>query len=221
MVGAFHREKVVSGLSWKIQVPSYAGIFGISVAIAYGTTTLIKQSVHIPTGQEIATDVVARLKPKPKITPPDPLYAAPTGPLVRFDGSAVPASLSMCQGMPDAAQIDCLCPSPLDYSLKALPTPRDNNYSTEIDIKKVDRPIYRLRIFSRTFFGSHGAFQLFPPMNHSSAFLGELEYDRYSYILSSTAPEDEFKLEVHTSEGLRLKCINQDNPQGKMPGAVF
>jgi hypothetical protein len=149
---------------------------------------------------------------KSKATPSDPTYPAPKGPGIRVDGTAVLPSNQLCQGMPDADQIKCLCPSPLDYTLRALPAPSDNNYSTEIDIKKVDKPIYRLRIFARTMLGATGPIVMVPPINsHSSGSLGRFDYDPYSFVMSSTAPEDEFKLEVHTSEGLRLKCINQDN----------
>ncbi len=206
--GAFHRKKVVVGLPWQVQALSYIGVLGIAFFLAW-----IGVKAARTASQDLARLIVADFKAMttPKPAPPDPNYPTPNNPLVRMEGNAVPPSMAMCQGMPDAAQTACLCPSPLDYSLKALPTPSDNNYSTEIDIRKVERPIYRLRIFSRTILGSTGPIQVIPPLSHSSAFLGKMDYDPYSFIMSSTAPEDEFKLEVHTSEGLRLKCINQDN----------
>ena len=37
---------------------------------------------------------------------------------------------NMCQGMSGDEQIRCLCPNPLPYTLTALPSPKDNNYST-------------------------------------------------------------------------------------------
>jgi hypothetical protein len=38
-----------------------------------------------------------------------------------------------------------------------------------------------------------------------------MDSDPSSLILSSSAPKDEFRLNVYTSEALQLKCINQEN----------
>jgi hypothetical protein len=118
----------------------------------------------------------------------------------------------MCQGLSEQEQIDCLCPSPLNYALRALASPADDNYATEIDIKQVDKPIYRLRIFARTQIDSTADFSVAPfGGNHSTSVVVHMAYDPFSLILQSTAPESEYKIAVHTSEGLRLKCINQEN----------
>jgi len=148
----------------------------------------------------------------PKHAPPYPKYPAPNGPGIRFEGTAETPSSAMCSGMADEDQIKCLCPSPLDYALNPLPAPKDSNYSTEIVIKKVDRPMYRVRIFSRAQIDSTGPLVEYPPVNsHSGLSFGKFDYDPFTLVMNSSAPEDEFKLDVHTSEGLRLKCINQDN----------
>jgi len=58
----------------------------------------------------------------------------PQGRLVRFDGQAKPNSTGM-QRIVSTERIECLCPHQVDYELSALPTPSDNNYSTQVDIK--------------------------------------------------------------------------------------
>ena len=212
MVGAFHRERVVEGMSWKIQVPAYLVIFGFSIGLAYGTATLIKRNTHIPAAQEIAYAITERMNPKAKPAPPDPEYPPPNGNLVRMEGTIEPPSNQMCQGMPDEAGIRCLCPSPLDYTLRAMEPPTDNNYATEINIKQVGRSIYRARVFARTMVDPRHGFVPDPPNDsHSASFLGTLANDPYSFVVSATAPKKGFKVIVHTSEGLRLKCINQEN----------
>jgi hypothetical protein len=162
--------------------------------------------------RDISTAISGIIHPKSDPPPPDPKYPAPKGPLVRMEGQVEQASISMCQGMSEAERIACLCPSPLQYSLRALDPPNDNNYSTEIDIRKSNRPFYRLRIFARTTMEARYGYSLAPPIGeHSSAALGIMTYDPFSLTLTSSAPEDEFKIQVHTAEGLRLWCVNQEN----------
>jgi hypothetical protein len=211
IMGALHRAEVVKGMTWKVQLPCYILIFAITSAIAYGTAVLVKGSAD-KAAHEMAAEVVNLLRPKNKTTT-DPNYPKPKGPGIRMEGTIEPASSTMCQGMPDDAQVACLCPSPLTYTLKALPAPSDNNYSTEIDIKKVDKPIYRLRIFSRAQMQRGAEFVAVPPIANSggSVALVEMAYDPFSFAIHSSVPKDEFKLEVHSAEGLRLKCINQEN----------
>jgi hypothetical protein len=54
IVGAFHRAHVVTGRSWRVQVPSYFFVFAGAVACVYGANVAIKKAVHVPTAQEIA-----------------------------------------------------------------------------------------------------------------------------------------------------------------------
>jgi hypothetical protein len=152
-------------------------------------------------------------KPEIPVPPPDPRYPPPSGPLVRMEGKAEAASETMCQGMSAEQRITCLCPDSLPYSLKALPSPKENNYSTELDIKKSERPFYRIRAFARTPISVRYGWTLDPPLaGHSaSASLGIFDYDPYSFVLTSTQGENEMKIEVHSAEGLRLYCVNQEN----------
>ncbi|HMD78115.1 MAG TPA: hypothetical protein VKG86_12170 [Terracidiphilus sp.] len=166
----------------------------------------VKSSTTMPEDRTVSHQAV-----KPAIAPPEPNYPPPKGPLVRFDMQAEAPSMSMCQGMSDAKQIQCLCPSPLTYTLSALAAPSDNNYSTEIKVKKADRSFYRIRVFARTVMVARYGWSMNPPFNQSIAALGLMDYDPYSFTFTSTAPENEFKIEVHSSEGLRLKCVNQEN----------
>ncbi|WP_260735100.1 hypothetical protein [Tunturiibacter lichenicola] len=59
ILGAFHRAHVVTGRSWKVQVPSYFLVFAGAVACVYGATVAIKKAVHVPTAQEIAHAISA------------------------------------------------------------------------------------------------------------------------------------------------------------------
>jgi hypothetical protein len=54
---AFHRAKVVSDKSWKIQIPAYVLVFAGAFAIVYSAINLIKKAVHIPTATEVATEL--------------------------------------------------------------------------------------------------------------------------------------------------------------------
>jgi hypothetical protein len=142
----------------------------------------------------------------------DPPYVQPKGPGVRMDVHVPVASSLLCQGLSAEKEIECLCPRPLPYKLRSLPAPSDNNYATEVDIAASREPIYRLRIFARTQVRSGGEFVVSPYGDGKSASaVGGMDYDPYSLIAQSSAPQREYKIEVHSSEGLRLKCINQEN----------
>jgi hypothetical protein len=79
MAGAFYRTKVVRGMTWKIQVPSYAGIVVLSMGLVYGTIVLIKKSAHIPTSSEIAAAVISGLRASaPSKAPATPTPNQPT-----------------------------------------------------------------------------------------------------------------------------------------------
>jgi hypothetical protein len=44
-------------------------------------------------------------------------------------------------------------------------------------------------------------------LHHGHVLNVEMDYDRYTLLVQSSAPQQEFKLEVRSSEGLRLKRI--------------
>ena len=191
---------------------------------------------HFPTAAEIAKAVVSQIgdthsssapqaspqgeekkpgHPKREATefaPPDPKYPPSQNPLVRMEGTAVPASNQMCTGLQGDDRIKCLCPDPMKYTLSALPTPSDNNYATELQVKKGKRPFYHLRAFARTMIDVRHGWNIVPPLEgHGSAALGVFDYDPYTFTLTSTYPLDQFNIEVRSAEGLRLYCINEIN----------
>jgi hypothetical protein len=128
---------------------------------------------------------------------------------IRVDGQVKPTPQA-CMGLSEEKEIECLCPRPVDYVLNALPTPPDNNYATQVDIKAGRDPMYRVQLFGRTqmYSGKIGAF---PHEKEAAISVAEMDYDRYTLLIQSSSPQQEFKLEVRSSEGLRLKCINQIN----------
>jgi len=71
--------------------------------------------------------------------------------------------------------------------------------------------MYRVQLFGRAplYPGKIEAF----PYGEGKAGIAvtEMEFDPYTLLLQSSAPQREFKLEIKSSEGLRLKCINQIN----------
>jgi hypothetical protein len=208
-----HRSGALKGRSGRTVWGVYAGVLVLTAGMLWYLGVRMNRSrEHILTPEAIASAVVARLKTKPKPPPPDPIYPSSNGNGVRMEGIVVPPSNQMCQGMSDEDQITCLCPSPLVYTLRPLTPPPDNNYATEIDIKQVDRPIYRLRVFARTMIDARHEYVPDPPNDaHSASSLGIFDYDPFSFVISATAPKKGFNVIVHSSEGLRLKCINQDN----------
>ncbi len=141
-----------------------------------------------------------------------PNYPAPNHPAVRFDGKAEPPSSQMCQGVPDRAK--CLCPDSLKYTMKALPTPSDNNYATEVKIaaRSSVEPMYHIRVFARTpIRGYNYSASPFGKDQGAGLAQGIYEYDPYSITLQSSRPEQDFTVELHSSEGLGLICVEQEN----------
>jgi hypothetical protein len=78
VAGAFHRQKVVEGLSWKIQVPSYVGVCLFTGLCVLGAVQTIRESTHIATGAEIAQQILPFLKLAPQQQP----APQPQGPTV-------------------------------------------------------------------------------------------------------------------------------------------
>jgi hypothetical protein len=144
-----------------------------------------------------------------------PDYPAPKNPGVHMASRAEAPSSEMCLGAKNENdRVKCLCPHPLAYTLKAFPAPSDDNYSTEVRIpaRNVFSPMYHLRIFAKTPI-TPAAFSASPYGKVQGAVLmsGVLTYDHYSVILQSSRPEQEFKIELHSAEGLGITCIEQQN----------
>jgi len=142
-----------------------------------------------------------------------PIYPPPNGPGIRFEGTTPIPSSQMCVGLSDEQEIQCLCPRQLTYTLKALPAPRDNNYATEITITKPPEQFQRIRVFLRAMVSFASLVEVVPDdkIAKSITTLGTMDYDRFSFVISSTAPKSYYKVVVHSSEQMRLKCINQEN----------
>jgi hypothetical protein len=147
------------------------------------------------------------------LTSKDAKYVRPSNKLVRFEGNVNQfATPPQCAGLPEDKERECLCPRSLDYTLTALPTPNDNNYSTLLSIKAGSEDMYRVAIYGRTPMHSGKILEGLPNgPPKGSLVVTELAFDLYAMGLTSIGPEREFRMEIHTSEGLRLKCVNQIN----------
>jgi hypothetical protein len=151
-----------------------------------------------------------------KVAKQEPSHVAPTTPPAEVQHSVLTASTmipssSMCKGLKGDSETKCLCPNPLQFGLNALPDSPDHNLSTDIDIKKSTRPMYRIRIFSADDLESVGGVVAIPNNGNSLNLTGRMDADPASVILSSSSPTDEFKLRVETEMALRVKCINQED----------
>jgi len=143
--------------------------------------------------------------------PTDTSYTPPKGPGIRVEGHIPIPSSQLCVGLSEADELGCLCPRPLKYSLKSLNAPTDNNYATELTVDAVREPIYRLRVFTRTFISYGALTETSPHAKDAASFLVMMESDKYSFIMHSSGPQNRYRAELHTAEGLRIKCVNQEN----------
>ena len=103
-----------------------------------------------------------------------------------------------------------LCPRPLRYSLRQVEVPPSttrDNYATELTIEAVREPMFRVTVFVRTLY-SQLVLTDSPATGISATEHGT---DPYSFQVSSTKPAQRYKVVVHTSEWLRVICINQHN----------
>jgi len=142
----------------------------------------------------------------------DVKYVPPKGRLIAMQGNVPVPSSQMCTGLPEAQEIQCLCPRPLKYELAALSPPSDTNFSTELTIHAVREPMYRLRVFARTAIVFTGPLFASPhDEDRTATVVQRMDYDPYSIVIRSSAPQELFKIELHTPEGLRIKCVNQEN----------
>ncbi|MGA3050097.1 MAG: hypothetical protein ABSD67_26075 [Terracidiphilus sp.] len=120
-------------------------------------------------------------------------------------------SNKMCKGLSGDAEAQCLCPHPLQFTLKSQPGSPDDAFSTDIDIKKSAWPMYRVRIFSVDDIDRVSGVVAIPNEENSLNIAESMDFDPSSVILSSSTPKDEFKLNVATVAQLRLKCIDQEH----------
>ena len=183
----------------------FAKTFGLIVVLFFAAV-----AYRIKGGRAWSNLIVPR-----KTTVSVPTYQQPKGPAIHVTGTAETPSMQMCQEVKgEEEQIKCLCPRPLEYTLKALPAPSDDNYSTEVDIKAKAGadPIYHLRIFARTQIHPGKIFETLPfGSGKAASGVGVLTYHPYSLVLQSSSPQREYRIELHSAEGLGIKCINQEN----------
>lgn len=183
--------------------------FGLISWPTPGTGTLPQMSGN--------TSETARPQNSVPCEPHDVQYVPPKGKAIRFEGMTPIASEALCpsNGMSDEARIACLCPNRVPYSLRAMPPPAGSNFETEITITKVCNPMYKIRVFLRDVYTQLGsvseASPYMPPASHVSIMYGTFDFDRHSFLVSSSAPEDTFKVSVLTATGLRVICVNQEN----------
>ena len=116
-----------------------------------------------------------------------------------------------CGQLTGDAETKGLCPAPLQFAVSSQSESVKHSFSADIDIKKAASPMHRVRIFSYGELVSINGLLGIPNDSESLNFTERMESDPYSVILSSSAPKDEFKLNVSTTEKLQLKCINQED----------
>lgn len=133
------------------------------------------------------------------------------GPLTRVEGVVPVPSWQQCRGLSDEEEIKCLCPRPLPFAMKRLPSPPDNNYSTEVTITTDREPMFRIRLYSRTVISRSVVKEAFPNDKNSVVSQLLMDNDKYSVVIISSAPQTRFTLVIDTAEALRLKCVNQEN----------
>jgi hypothetical protein len=111
--GAFHRTRVVSGLSWKIQIPSYLGIVAASVLIAWLAITVARTAA-----KDLVREIVAGLA---KATGKETTPVSPDLPTIGFqdDSDMVEASFGTLTGGNHIAmlkQMNGQAVYPIDYN---------------------------------------------------------------------------------------------------------
>lgn len=184
-------------------------LVGASLAVV----CMIELTQRFTSASSSQTPVVAEKASAQRVS--DPLYPRPSNKLVRVDGDTPLASGILCPtSMPDQDRISCLCPNLVPYRLEALPTPPSDNYATLLTLDGPRQPIYKVRLFFRDVF-SHSEV-VYPTsemakMYHFSFGQVSMDYDRYSLVVQSTAPQQSFKLKMFSSTGLRVICANQIN----------
>jgi len=132
------------------------------------------------------------------------------GPGTDLAAEIVVSPNTLCRGLSGDAESKCLCPSPLQYTLSSQPKSPDHMFSTDIDVRKSASPMRRIRVFSWGDIDRVNGFLGVPSDTTSLIFTERMDSDPSSVIVVSSAPKDEFKLNVYTSEALRLKCVDQE-----------
>jgi hypothetical protein len=151
---------------------------------------------------------VSPVPPKPELQ-----YPPPKGPLIRVDGNTPLASSQMCLGLSGEQLLSCFCPRQLDYSLKALAPPQDDNYATEMAITQPPDQFQHLRVFLRATASSVHLIQVVPDdkTQNSVTTLGLMDYDRASFVIQSTARKILYKVVMHSSEQMHVICVSYEN----------
>jgi hypothetical protein len=139
-------------------------------------------------------------------------FVPPQGPGIKTEMNVPIPSNQLCPGLSGENETQCLCPHSVEFSLKPLASPNDNNYATEVTVTAGKEPMYHLRLFATSIIHPAGELRASPYGKDKAVLsVGIMAYDLYSVILHSSNPEQEFKLELHSAEGLRIKCVNQEN----------
>lgn len=131
-------------------------------------------------------------------------------PIQTVDGPESLLQNYRCGGKTGDEERSCICPSPLNYTMNSLSGRAPGTFETEVDMKKSDRPIYKVRIVSLVELIDTNEFSTLPAGGKSMDIVEKADYDPFNLIISSSAPKDEFKLKVMTSEALKIKCVNQE-----------
>jgi hypothetical protein len=145
--------------------------------------------------------------------PINPQYPAPKGPGIRVDATAPIPSSQMCLGLTDEEQTPCFCPRQLSFTITALSPPSDNNYSTEMTITQPPEQFQRIRVFLRAPISVANLVDVVPNDNdaHSVTTLGLLDYDKFSFVIQSSAPKMSYKIVMNSSEQMRIRCVSYQN----------
>jgi hypothetical protein len=151
------------------------------------------------------------IRTAPSVGPP--VYPSPKSPGIKVDATVPIASSQMCLGLSDEQQNYCFCPRSLAYELKSLPAPEGKNYATEITITQPRERFQRIRVFLRAPISVANLTEVVPDdkIEKSITNLETMDYDKFSFLISSTAPKISYKVVVLSSEQLRLRCISYQN----------
>jgi hypothetical protein len=139
------------------------------------------------------------------------VYPLPNHPGIKIEGDTPPPSSQMCLGLNDEEQQACFCPRQVHFDLKALPTPPDTNYATEMTITEPPKQFQRLRIFLRNTVSYVSLDEVIPKDEKSVTLLGTMQYDKASFVIQSTAPKILYRVVMHSSEQMNVRCVNYIN----------
>lgn len=216
LVLALHRSRAIADKDRMVQTLAYIVMF-----LVVGTGLVVLGNVMQQRARELLQEIIRGVSagvntpiPARQQRTVDPKYPVPGNKLLRFDGQVEPPSSQMCLGLADAERIACLCPRPATYSLEPLATPSTDNYAAMLSVSSMIEPMNKIRVFLRAPFSM--ATTTYPTeemgkSGHFSILHGFMDYDRSSFFVQSSAPQELFKIEVRSSMGPRVICVNQEN----------